>query len=57
MFERMLLFAVKTWTNLKTPEREGCLKSVHVRRGRDNRIRKLVVYYPKGNRLPEYMVM
>ena len=57
MFEKILIHAIRIWTNYITPEKEGCLKSVHIRRGPDNKIRKLVVYYPSDDKLPEYRVI
>jgi len=56
MFEKMKIFIVRSWTLMTTPEKDGCLKRVHVTR-HNNKFRKMVVYYPKGDRLPEYEVI
>ncbi len=55
MFEKMKMFAAKAWMTLTTPERKGFLKRVHVTR-HGHKIRKMVVYYPQGDAMPEYEV-
>ena len=57
MLEKILMHAIRIWTNCTTPEKEGCMKSVHVRRGPGNKIRKLVIYYPSDDKVPEYRVV
>lgn len=57
MFEKLTMMIIKAWTRLTTPEKKGYLKRVHVTKGRGNKIRKMVVYYPSGDRMPEYEVV
>lgn len=56
MFEKLEMFIISAWTRFTTPEKKGFLKRVHVTKGRDNRLRKMVVYYPREG-LPEYEVI
>ncbi|MBI2076495.1 MAG: hypothetical protein HYT72_04580 [Candidatus Aenigmarchaeota archaeon] len=57
LFERFFLRVVKAWIALTTPEKKGCSKRVHITRGSDNKLRKLVVYYSNNGRLPQYEVV
>ena len=56
MFKKMKMLMIMTWVKVTTPERKGFLKSVHVRL-ENNKVRKIVAYYPSGDKLPEYEVL
>ena len=56
MFSKMKMLIIKAWTKITTPEKKGYLKMVHVKRDVDNKIRKIIVYYPREG-LPEYEVL
>lgn len=56
MFSKMKMLIIKAWTKITTPEKKGYLKMVHIKRDVDNKIRKIIVYYPREG-LPEYEVL